>query len=208
MGYLIDPPSFYESFSARDMLRYYVSTSGSKWNEPEYSKLLQDWSVPTGKIKTFSRGQRQRLGIVCSVWHNPDLWLLDEPFTGLDRLGAQLLWETVSRYVRSGERTVLLVLHDGHGLPESVSQIVEIGSANVTFAGSRHDYFRAVLRRIGAEVPLHWQPVLAASGIQYDLAVGSLRITHDLDDVRMIEALLLAGLNPLSLVEEGDPIEV
>jgi len=208
IGYLIDPPSFYESFTARDMLRYYVSVSGSNWDESKYAKLLQEWSVPSGKIKVVSRGRAIRLGIICSVWHDPDLWLLDEPFTGLDRLGAQLLWDTVNRYVQGGERTVLLVLHDGHGLPSSVSKIVEIGNSTVTFTGSPSDYFRTVLKRTCAEVPLHWQPVLAASDIKYELVGGRLRIIHDLDDAMMIQALLSAGLNPLSLVEEGEPVEI
>lgn len=208
LGYLIDPPSFYESFTARDMLRYYVSVAGETWDESRYNTLSQEWQIPRGKVKTFSRGQRQRLGIICSMWHNPDLWLLDEPFTGLDSVGAGMLWETMLSYVREGDRSVVMVLHDGHGLPEAVSQVIEISQSTLSFVGPPAKYFCAVLERRGGLVPLHWQPVLAANRVEYALAGSQLRITDQLDSVEMATRLIAAGLNPLSLIEGSDSVEV
>lgn len=204
IGYLIDPPSFYESFTAHDMLRYYVSVAGEKWDHDKYSRMLQEWQVPNGIVKTFSRGQRQRLGIICSVWHSPDLWLLDEPFTGLDRTATKMVWDTVLRYVEMGERSVVMVLHDGHGLPDSISQMVEVQHSRISFTGSPAHYFCAILIRTDGQVPLHWQPVLSAHEIDHRLVNGQLYIRHQLDDVAMTGKLLASGLNPLSLVEEAD----
>ncbi|WP_083516024.1 ATP-binding cassette domain-containing protein [Alicyclobacillus sendaiensis] len=85
-GVLLDPPGFYEHLTAKEMLAYYVRLCGRKWSA-RHEELLHRFGVPQGRIRGFSRGQRQKLGILCSVWHEPEIWVLDEPFTGLDGYG-------------------------------------------------------------------------------------------------------------------------
>ena len=64
----------------------------------------------------FSRGMRQRLALARTLLHDPEVVLLDEPFTGLDARAARLL-EGVLRTLRDGRRTVVLVTHAlGEGL--------------------------------------------------------------------------------------------
>ena len=60
---------------------------------------------------TFSRGMRQRLGLARTLLHDPDLVLLDEPYTGLDPHAAAVL-RTVLETLRDGLRTVILVTHN------------------------------------------------------------------------------------------------
>lgn len=59
-------------------------------------------------VRTFSRGMLQRLAIARSVLHNPDIWLLDEPYSGLDPTAVELLDQLVSET----KRTILLVTHN------------------------------------------------------------------------------------------------
>ncbi len=63
------------------------------------------------RVRTFSRGMRQRLGIARTLLHDPDVVLLDEPYTGLDVHAAAVL-RRVLEALRDGRRTVVLVTHN------------------------------------------------------------------------------------------------
>ncbi len=74
-------------------------------------KLRQD-----DYVRTFSRGMLQRLTIARATLHNPDILLLDEPYTGLDQDASQLLDELLKAQHDLG-RTIVLITHDlVHGL--------------------------------------------------------------------------------------------
>jgi heme exporter protein A len=67
----------------------------------------------------FSRGMVQRLTIARATLHEPDVLLLDEPYTGLDQDAAGLL-DTLLRHESELGRTILLITHDlAHGLQQS-----------------------------------------------------------------------------------------
>src|SRR5690606_29352828 len=63
------------------------------------------------RVKTFSRGMRQRIGLARTLLHDPDLVLLDEPYTGLDAHASAVL-RRVLEALRDGRRTVVLVTHN------------------------------------------------------------------------------------------------
>lgn len=62
-------------------------------------------------VRTYSRGMRQRLSIARALLSGPSIVLLDEPFTGIDRAGQSVVWDTL-RWLRANERTVLVVTHE------------------------------------------------------------------------------------------------
>lgn len=67
-------------------------------------------------VRTFSRGMKQRLTIARATLHEPDVLLLDEPYTGLDQDASQLLDNLLWREAENG-RTILMITHDlTHGL--------------------------------------------------------------------------------------------
>lgn len=67
-------------------------------------------------VRTFSRGMTQRLTLARATLHEPDVLLLDEPYTGLDQEASQLLDDLLRREQGRG-RTILMITHDlAHGL--------------------------------------------------------------------------------------------
>ena len=74
------------------------------------------------KVKKYSLGMRQRLGIACAVMEQPELLLLDEPFNGLDEGGCQTVQEII-REQRSKGSLILLACHDRSEL-ETLSDFI------------------------------------------------------------------------------------
>ena len=70
---------------------------------------LQDWA--TTPIRSLSRGMEQRLALARTLLHEPDLLLLDEPYTGLDHEAVQLLHTTLLRAKQAG-KTIVFSSHD------------------------------------------------------------------------------------------------
>ena len=81
------------------------------------------------RVRTFSRGMKQRLAIARATIHDPGFLLFDEPFTGLDVAGRDILTERVQMF-RSQKRTAILVTHD-------LRQAVELSDRYVLLAKGR-----------------------------------------------------------------------
>jgi len=104
----------YEDLTAAENLVFYGKLYGLDNLELRVQDTLG--SVGLGdrsgdRVRTFSRGMKQRLAIARAVIHDPKVLLFDEPFTGLDVAGRDLLTERI-RAFRAEGRTGILVTHD------------------------------------------------------------------------------------------------
>ena len=89
IGFLIENPTFYGNLSPRTILKYFGKLKGfpRKKLDDRIEKVLgmmemEEWIDK--KIKTFSKGMRQKIGIASAIIHDPEIVVLDEPQTGLD----------------------------------------------------------------------------------------------------------------------------
>lgn len=89
IGFLIENPIFYDNMTPRQTLTYFAKLKGYPTNKindrVEYVVSLvgmSDWI--DNKLGTFSKGMRQKIGIISAMVHDPDIIILDEPQTGLD----------------------------------------------------------------------------------------------------------------------------
>ena len=107
VGYLPSNPGFDETATGTEILDLHASVKG----ETRREKLLELFDVPVDrKIRSYSTGQTQKLGLVQAFMHDPDLVVMDEPTAGLDPLVQQRFNEFVRDETASGT-TVFLSSH-------------------------------------------------------------------------------------------------
>ena len=69
------------------------------------------WKVPIDELAGFSRGMQQRLAIARATLHDPEILLMDEPFSGLDLEASELLSSWMNDFIKRG-KTILMATHD------------------------------------------------------------------------------------------------
>ena len=114
VGAVIEKPDLYKYLSAFDNLAIFAKMSGIK---PYRSLLLQQLKMvgleerAFSKVKTFSQGMKQRLGIAVALVHNPRLIILDEPTNGLDPQGIADMRNLILKLSREMGKTILVSSH-------------------------------------------------------------------------------------------------
>lgn len=112
VGSLIEYPAFYPNLSAYDNLKYYTIQRGIV-DKNQINKVLELVNLTgTGKkkVKTFSLGMKQRLGIALAILNSPDFVILDELINGLDPIGISELRDTFKKLSDNGI-TLLISSH-------------------------------------------------------------------------------------------------
>ena len=114
VGAIIEKPDLYKYLSAFDNLAIFAKMSGIK---PYRALLLQQLKMvgleerAFSKVKTFSQGMKQRLGIAVALVHNPRLIILDEPTNGLDPQGIADMRNLILKLSREMGKTILVSSH-------------------------------------------------------------------------------------------------
>lgn len=115
IGYLPENPSFYDYLSAEEYVRFVGSVFQMPADElsrktEEVLKLLELWDARKRPIRSYSKGMVQRVGLAQVLVHDPDVYILDEPMSGLDPLGRALVKEIVGDLKMQG-KTVFFSTH-------------------------------------------------------------------------------------------------
>ena len=111
IGYLSEQPDLPGWMRVDELLRY-TQAFYPKW-DPAYAESMREQFGldPAARIKTLSKGQRAKAGLLVAQAHRPDLLLLDEPSSGLDPIVRRDILEAVIRTVADEGRTVLFSSH-------------------------------------------------------------------------------------------------
>lgn len=113
VGSLIESPSLYTNMTARENLevsRLVRNIPGKKCID-EVLELVGLKDVEKKKVKNFSLGMRQRLGIANALMGNPKLLVLDEPINGLDPMGIVEIRELLKKINKEKDMTILISSH-------------------------------------------------------------------------------------------------
>lgn len=113
-GILIERPDFYKYLNAIDNLKVISNSGGLPVSRKRIHEVIEMVGL-TGhehkKVKTYSQGMKQRLGLAQALLHNPDLLLLDEPSNGLDPQGIREMRELIVSLNKDHSKTILLSSH-------------------------------------------------------------------------------------------------
>ncbi|MCL5105212.1 MAG: ABC transporter ATP-binding protein [Armatimonadetes bacterium] len=137
VGALIEAPAFYKYLSGYDNIRILANTGGSysRGQVEEALDIVGLLGRARDKVKTYSQGMRQRLGIALAVIGRPDLVLLDEPTNGLDPQGMKDVRELIARLSRELKMTVFLSSHLLHEVEQVCTRIAVINKGAVIESG-------------------------------------------------------------------------
>jgi len=132
IGYLGHDAFLYRDLDARENLAYYGRLFSVRDANRADAMLVEVGleRVASRRVGSFSRGMLQRLGLARALLHDPELLLLDEPLTGLDPDGAEVLARILAR-LRAKEVTVLMATHDIPRALESATRAVILGRGRV-----------------------------------------------------------------------------
>lgn len=113
IGYLAHEPLVYRELTAIENLDLYGRLYRIPERRERIGMLLERfslWEARNERVATYSRGMTQRLALCRTLLHDPDLLVLDEPYSALDEDGATLLDRELETL--AGQRTVVVATHD------------------------------------------------------------------------------------------------
>lgn len=149
VGYMPEERGLYRKMTAAAVLRYFGSLKGLSGSQlaqcvPAWLERIDLAAHAGKKVEELSRGMHQKLQFAATVINDPDLVILDEPFSGLDPVNQDLLREIITT-MRDQGRTVLFSTHGMHEAEELCDFIVLINQGRVVVDGtldqirSRHE---------------------------------------------------------------------
>jgi ABC-type multidrug transport system ATPase subunit len=113
-GAVIERPDLYKYLTALENLRIFATMSGVKKTQSDLMAQLEKVGLADrahSKVKTYSQGMKQRLGIATALVHDPQLIILDEPVNGLDPQGISDIRHLILHLSKDLEKTIFVSSH-------------------------------------------------------------------------------------------------
>ena len=146
IGYLPEERGLYPKKIIIDQLTYFAELKGMSRKEAVES--IDYWLERLGmteyrnkKLETLSKGNQQKIQLITALSHDPDIVILDEPFSGLDPVNAMLLKDVVKEQIAKG-KIVLFSSHQMSYIEEFCDSIAILNNGVVALHGDLHDIKR------------------------------------------------------------------
>lgn len=133
VGVLIENPGFIEHYSAGENLKAVASVKGIA-KEEDNIKLLELLGLDyydKKKVKKYSLGMRQKLGIAAALMENPELIILDEPINALDEESVKKVKELLVQHKKRGA-LIIVSCHDRYEMEQLADEIYCIENGSIT----------------------------------------------------------------------------
>lgn len=174
-GYLPEERGVYPKVKIYDQLMYFAELKGMKKQEADAA--IKDWAkklkveeymqMPAEKL---SKGNQQKIQFMTAVIHNPELVVLDEPFSGLDPVNTELLKNIIIDLVKEGEY-VIMSAHQMSTIEEFCSDILILNKGKTVLQGN--------LREIKDQYPANRVQIETNESITENIAKLGLEIENE-----------------------------
>lgn len=174
-GYLPEERGVYPKVKIYDQLMYFAELKGMKKQEADTA--IKDWAkklkveeymqMPAEKL---SKGNQQKIQFMTAVIHNPELVVLDEPFSGLDPVNTELLKNIIIDLVKE-EKYVIMSAHQMSTIEEFCSDILILNKGKTVLQGN--------LREIKDQYPANRVQIEANESITENIAKLGLEIENE-----------------------------
>lgn len=150
IGYLPEERGLYPKKIIIDQLTYFAELKGMR--RKDAVKAIDYWLERLGmmeyrnkRLDTLSKGNQQKIQLITALAHDPEIVILDEPFSGLDPVNAMLLKDVVKEQIAKG-KIVLFSSHQMNYIEEFCDSIAILSDGKVAITGDLHDIKRNYVR--------------------------------------------------------------
>ncbi|MBI3136881.1 MAG: ABC transporter ATP-binding protein [Bacteroidetes bacterium] len=199
IGALIERPDFYTNLTAYQNLSIFAKLSAIQNRENRIQEVLREVKLDDrqhSKVKSYSQGMKQRLGIAQAILHKPDLIILDEPSNGLDPQGQADMRELILRISREMNITVILSSHILSEIEQIANRMLIISRGEKLREGGVKELMAADEMNVDVKTdrPQEAAKMLLAAGYSAEMYNGYLRVRCDEAGIpEMTKTLLTAG---------------
>jgi ABC-2 type transport system ATP-binding protein len=215
IGCIIENPAFYPNLTAQQNLAYYQKIKGVPNKEALHKTLEIVGLTDTGKkkVKNFSLGMKQRLGIALALLNSPDFIILDEPINGLDPVGIVEMRELIKKLNVEYRITILISSHILSELSLVATRYGIIEGGRMIKQLSHEELLEECQRSLSLKVD---DTAKAVSVIETALKSENFKVTGQrevrlydfLDNPAKVNKIMLEhGVNLMGISEEGASLE-
>jgi len=216
IGFLPENPYFYTFLTAREILTFYAKLSGmAEPRRGERVRELLEWvgleHAADARLKTYSKGMLQRVGVAQALVHDPSVVFLDEPMSGLDPIGRKEIRDIVLR-LRSEGKTVFMNTHILTDVEMICDRVAIIVKGQIRYQGIVEDFLDDDDMR--SDVVLSHLPPDLAERLDEEFearmqGVGDRIEIHlrDKDVNRLLEKALAGGAEVVSVTQRRISLE-
>lgn len=210
IGYLPEERGLYKKMKVGEQTVYLAVLKGLTNEEAEkrlkqwFSKLnISDWWDK--KVETLSKGMQQKIQFIVAAIHQPEVLILDEPFSGLDPINRETLGNEIRELNKSG-MTIILSTHDMNSVEQFCDQVVLIDKGNVLLSGkvdeikqARKSFLYEFCFKQNCELFVSQCRQLGAKIVSEDKNENGFCIKAQFQDERDAESILILALGQIRL---------
>ncbi|MBO0481570.1 ABC transporter ATP-binding protein [Candidatus Enterococcus courvalinii] len=171
IGYLPEERGLYPKVTIQDQLIYFAELRGKtrKEIEPKIDFWMEKFQVKgkkTDKVKSLSKGNQQKVQLIATLIHEPKLIILDEPFSGLDPVNAELLKDGILELKAKGS-CVIFSSHNMDNVEKICDHLIMLRNGKMVLNGKVHEIRESFGRtKLFLESDLTQAEVAGVEGVQ------------------------------------------
>jgi ABC-2 type transport system ATP-binding protein len=209
VGAVLEATDFHPGRSGRDHLRTLSRAAElPDARADEVLRVVELYDAGGRRVKGYSLGMRQRLGLAAALLGDPELLILDEPANGLDPEGVRWLRDFLRAFAAQG-RTVLVSSHALAEVAQTVDQVLIVNRGRLVVESS----LAQLTARVGGAVRVRTpdaaklREALARAGLQTSVGDEHVLLVQGATSERVGELAFAAGVAVHELVSEGSSLE-